>query len=288
MKQKFAYMSVGVIFTLILSFTWLSFASSTTEVAGKLTAIEKDQVSLFDGQKKWNFTINPDTIIYRNDKKVDLFALTFQDEVKVLLNSNEEVRYVVATYKEQENVTALKAEEPIATVPVSSPTPVYVDSQSQETVTPQKQQVTKVAPIQPTIRELEVELEAGPKNKFKLKYKNKNGKVEAEVEKETEKEKTKTKNDEAVVRALIQKMDLSPEMGKQEITEKVLSALGIDQELKKFKIKIKFINEKEVEIEVDNKGKGKSQNRGNGNGNGNAYGKQKWEDDSDEDDDNDD
>lgn len=123
------------------------------------------------------------------------------------------------------------------------------------------------------IYKLEIEIELEGKDKFKFEYKNKRGKVKAEIEREYNdssknngkakgkggkknkgKIKDKIKGGEALaaIEVLLEKAALTADMSKQEILQRVLTALGIDQDkIKELEIEIKFTNGKKVEIEID-------------------------------------
>jgi major membrane immunogen (membrane-anchored lipoprotein) len=105
--------------------------------------------------------------------------------------------------------------------------------------------------------ELKVELEAGEEQKFKIKYKNKKGKVSGEIETKADGEKHKITGDKALsqVEDFISQLSLTPDMSKEEIVERVLAALEIEEnKFKELEIEIKFSNGKKVEIEIENEG----------------------------------
>lgn len=109
--------------------------------------------------------------------------------------------------------------------------------------------------IDSNLVELKIELEAGKDQKFKIKYKNKKGKVSGEIETKTDDKKMKVSGDKALsqVEEFVAKFSLTPEMSKEEIVERVLTALDIEEnKFKELEIEIKFSNGKKVEIEIEN------------------------------------
>lgn len=125
MYRKISYIFIGMIFACILSFTFISFADDVkkklltqendditapqlntntqtapnSKVSGKPVFIDRqhNQIAIFDGKDKWEFSLNDSTTIYRNDQKTLLDKLQFSDEIQVVLNSEQEVRYLIAT-----------------------------------------------------------------------------------------------------------------------------------------------------------------------------------------------
>lgn len=109
--------------------------------------------------------------------------------------------------------------------------------------------------IASNLLELKIELELGNKEKMKFKYKNKKGKVEGEVETKIMDQKIKTKGIEAVaqVEELIDQLSLSSDMTKEEIVERVLFVLQVEEtKFKELEIEVKFSNGKKVNIEIEN------------------------------------
>lgn len=108
--------------------------------------------------------------------------------------------------------------------------------------------------IDSNLVELKIELEAGNDQKFKIKYKNKKGKVSGEIETKTDDKKVKVSGEKAIsqVEEFVAQLSLTPEMSKEEIVERVLTALEIEEnQFKELKIEIKFSNGKKVEIEIE-------------------------------------
>ncbi|MEW9668557.1 S-layer homology domain-containing protein [Ammoniphilus sp. 3BR4] len=125
MYRKISYIFIGIIFACILSFSFISFADDVrkkflnqenddpiasqvnpgtrpvpdSNVSGNPVYIDKEhnRIAIFDGKDKWEFTLNESTIVYRNDQKTQLDKLQFSDQIKVVLNSSKEVRYIIAT-----------------------------------------------------------------------------------------------------------------------------------------------------------------------------------------------
>ncbi|RKD25063.1 hypothetical protein BEP19_04370 [Ammoniphilus oxalaticus] len=256
MKQKMAYMSIGVVFTLIVSFTWLSFASSSSEVVGTLTALDENnrQLTIYDGKNSREFTVDADTIIYRDNQKTQLSALLMDDDLKVLLNSDQKVRYVVAA-SHREN-----ADSTPNTVAVKAVTTEPVTKQAEEQV---EKPIVKEIPIRraadsqtdlASIRELEIELKVQPGHKYQLKYKNKDGEVESKWEvKGKQKAKKNGYRNAAEVEAFIKKLGINPQMDKQELAERVIAAFQLEHGFRELEVEIEFSNGREVELEIENK-----------------------------------
>lgn len=139
MKKKFGYIIVGMLFAFILSVSLDSFAeysrkkeedqshntiaplivpaesnvasqSKDGKVLGHPVLIDKEQqrIIVFDGLKKWEFNLDLQTAIYRNEKKVELRDVRFTDEVEIILNSKQEVRYVNARGDETSQAMSFK------------------------------------------------------------------------------------------------------------------------------------------------------------------------------------
>ncbi|WP_134701887.1 S-layer homology domain-containing protein [Ammoniphilus sp. YIM 78166] len=138
MKRKMGYIAVGMLFAFILSISIDSFAEYSRKkesdqsldhvtqeapsnsivashnkegnVEGQPVLIDNEQqrIIVFDGLRKWEFNLNSQTAIYRNEKKVELRDVRFTDRVEVILNSKQEVRYVNAKGEDTSQVMAFK------------------------------------------------------------------------------------------------------------------------------------------------------------------------------------
>jgi hypothetical protein len=265
MKQKVAYISVGMVFTLVLSFALISFADqstvgltseantaeNTTEIIGNPVFIDEEanQITVFDGHTKSDFALNGETTIYRNGNRVTLKDIEFSDDVKVLLNSQADVRYVIAT----------GASKPEPSIPEEQRTTAVMASTPNRVIA---EQPTKI----PDIVELELKLELSHDKKYKLKYKNKDGKVESEFEKETKHEKTKVSGERAAtfVQSLISSIALQPEMSEKEIAETIMRALKLqDGSYKAFELEITFNDGHTMKVDIDKKEKSNKKNKDN-------------------------
>lgn len=103
------------------------------------------------------------------------------------------------------------------------------------------------------IRQFELEAKLFDQGKVELEYKIKDGRIEAEL-KSSKKDKQKLKGKEAadVIEKIIADSGISEDMDKEEIVDKILSALNVEKDsLKELKIKIKFSSGKEVKIELE-------------------------------------
>lgn len=266
MKQKIAYMAIGVIFTVILSFTWLSYASQSSEIEGQLTMIdpERQAFALDDGKKSWEFSLDSNAIIYKNNERATLSELDLDDEAKVLLNSNKQVRYVVAA-SEKETADAV-VDKPVVKSVTSDETRSNVEKRSEASFVAESE-IERPAHPERAIREFELEIERKRDHKIEVKYENKDGKIKWEQE---------NIDIPTSAESFMTELALSPEMNKQEMAQRVLDALQEDMNFKKFELEVKFANGKEIEIEIKNDGKPKTK-----------Y-KEKYKDDDDDDDDDDD
>lgn len=125
------------------------------------------------------------------------------------------------------------------------------------------------------ISELELKAELQDGSEVKLEYKVKKDKVNAVVEQKLGKSKTKLVGNEAkaYIEKLLQQVNLSDSMSKEDALKALLAALGIDQtKLDELELKVKFTNGKSIQVEIDNDDddkRGHGNGHGNGNGNGN-------------------
>lgn len=104
------------------------------------------------------------------------------------------------------------------------------------------------------IRQFELEAKLSDKGKVELEYKNKGDRIEAELKIASQKAKQKLEGQEAAdaIDKLITNAGIAENMGKQEIVDKLLSALNVDKEsLIELKVKIKFASGKEIEVELE-------------------------------------
>ncbi|WP_134703459.1 YusW family protein [Ammoniphilus sp. YIM 78166] len=269
MKTKLGYISIGMVFTLILSFAWLTFADKKAdpstaeeqvadpsvqaeppkEVVGQPVFIDQDanKIAVFDGAKKWEYTIDSGTTIYRNDQKVELADIQFTDEVQVILNSGQQVRYIRAIGEAQAEVAAA------APAPTSAPASVQPAVQAAAPV--QKTSVGQHGVKPEEIEELKIKLEIGNK-KYKLEYKQDDDDIESEIEIEEGKNKTKITGSRAVSSAeeILSRMVLTSDMDSQAILQSILAAIGEeDGQVRKVEIEIEFANG--AKLKVDSEGK---------------------------------
>lgn len=116
------------------------------------------------------------------------------------------------------------------------------------------------------IDELKIGIEFTNKEEYEFKLNNKRGRVEAEIKKKVLNTHHKGKNkknrmrEETIkgkeafdaIKLLLEKSAINADMRKSEIKQRLLGALGIDEEkIKELEIEIKFSNGKKVEIEID-------------------------------------
>lgn len=103
------------------------------------------------------------------------------------------------------------------------------------------------------IQEVKVELEFINDKSFELKYENKHGKVKQEIEIKTEDRKVKLKGEKAstTIDEYLLKWDITPNMTKTEVKERVLSLFEEREKLEKLEIEVKFSNGTKIELEFE-------------------------------------
>lgn len=121
MKRKILYMSLGAVFTLIVSFSLISLAdgnakksntantsqtisdqnAGTVEGLVSFLDLPNNKIIVFDGQKKHEFLIDGQTAIIKDNKNATIQELQLGEKIKVLLNSNGNVRYLVIDQDQQ-------------------------------------------------------------------------------------------------------------------------------------------------------------------------------------------
>jgi len=141
--KKMAYIGIGMVFTLIVSFSWISWADNSqkpketnnqntgTEETIKLTANQNDRTKegtvsylnkedksliLFDGRGKHQITIQPETKVMINDQESLFENIQLGDELKVVSNSANMVRYLLV-HRQIAATPALKPETKRSTTP---------------------------------------------------------------------------------------------------------------------------------------------------------------------------
>lgn len=251
---KIGYIAIGSLFTLILGFSFYSFAeqsnnvvsssnptATTSDFDGYPTEIDiaNNKITLFNGTKKAEFTLNADTIIYRDGQKTSLDKLQYTDDVKVTLNSEQVVRYIVATASNQ-NQTPKVQEQP-ANSP--SETSISTPSQTQSTV---------------AVRELQLHIDYGHGTNYEMTYhKDEHGKIESHIHKKTTGQNIEAKDQQATafIESFLKQLALTPNSNQADILNKVQSVLGVkDNSFKNFEFKVKFVDNKEFHMHLDSNG----------------------------------
>jgi hypothetical protein len=269
---KIGYISIGSIFTLILTFTIFTFAApssnptpssnqtiTTNEFVGNPTLIDKDnnKITLFNGSKKADFTLNSDTIIYRNGQKTTLDQLQYNDDVKIILNSEQVVRYVVATSnKQQENSSSIGSEMQNNAQSQSIDSDSNPSSNVNNAISQNKEQSPSL-----NVSELQLHIDYGHGINYEMHYhKNDQGKVDSHIHKKTENQNIEAKDEQATpfIESFIKQLALTPYSNENEILSKVQSTLGVKENtFKNLEFKVKFSNGNEVHIHLDAKKKRK-------------------------------
>lgn len=297
--KKLAYMGIGALFMLVLSFAWLTFADQTTtsappaaepaaatgtvlkKVEGKITSLDPQThtVGVFDAKAnaRWELVLAPDTTVYRNGQITDFSALRVGDSISAFVNTEQgkwRVRYVIAKGSE-----ALAAEpsatETAATSDQSAAPPVSASPHTPGAATGSTTLTSHTplaAPAVPAgtstggtgkplaVKELALEVKLANGEEYELKFKQ-NG------------------WERAYLRTFVERLGLSPNMDNDEIAARVLQALGITgSDFEKIEVAITFVNEKKVELKLES-------GHGKGKGKGKGHKKGKHGDDDDEEDD---
>lgn len=125
--RKLAYALTGALFTLILSFSWISWADNeptdnnttnktnvnsnpadASNKAGEISFLDyaNKRVIIFDGKQKYTYQLSEQTQVLINEKQGDLQQIELGAHAEVIQNSAGEVRYLRV---EQKNVQAASA-----------------------------------------------------------------------------------------------------------------------------------------------------------------------------------
>ncbi|RXT15236.1 hypothetical protein [Ammoniphilus sp. CFH 90114] len=200
--NKIAYMSIGALFAIILSFSIISLADNQDQktegkneqpevteekkgnIEGKISYL--DQASgtfmVFDGKQKHDFSLTSETQVMINEVRTDSSQLRLDDDVKIMLNSNGDVRYILINRTVQE---PNQPEPEVTTASIPESKPVQAPS---TLAVPASNLPAKELELQ----ELKVELHQGAQ-KIKLEWKE----DKAELEWKTGKGEVKLKGSEA-------------------------------------------------------------------------------------------
>lgn len=276
--KKLAYMGIGALFMLVLSFAWFTFADQTTtsappaaepqaatgtvlkKIEGKIVSLDPQThtVGVYDAEAhaRWELVLAPDTTVYRNGQITDFSALRVGDALSAFVNTEQgkwRVRYVIAKGSE-----TLGAEPPVSDTPVTDeqpmaqPAPAAPHTPGAIGSTGLTSQTVTNAPAAPAgtstgrkgkplaVKELALKVKLANGEEYELKFKQ-NGR------------------ERAYLRTFVEKLGLSPHMDKDEIAARVLQALGIaENDFEKVEVAIAFANDKKVELKLkpgDEKGK---------------------------------
>ncbi|GAB2723678.1 hypothetical protein GCM10027018_34140 [Paenibacillus thermoaerophilus] len=121
----------------------------------------------------------------------------------------------------------------------------------------QEEEDTPTATSEVKIRQFELEAKLSGKGKIELEYKNKDSRIEAELKIASKKDKKNLEGQKAaeVIEKLITDTGISENMDKEEIVDKILSALNVDKDsLKELELKIKFFSGKIIKVELEHDG----------------------------------
>ncbi|MBP1931617.1 hypothetical protein [Ammoniphilus resinae] len=186
--KKMAYIGIGMVFTFIVSFTWISWADNSQipkETIDQNTAAEetinetvrpkegtvsylnkeKRSLIIFDGQGKQHVTVQPETKIMINDQESAFENIQLGDELKVVSNSENVVRYLLV--HQQVDVTPALNQE---TKEASKPAVEKVSMAEEDT----SSALTRY-------EELKIQLKQD-KNKLEIKWDGKTAKITLETE----------------------------------------------------------------------------------------------------------
>lgn len=294
--KKLAYMGIGALFMLVLSFAWFTFADQTTtsappaaepaaatgtvlkKVEGKITSLDPQThtVGVFDAKAnaRWELVLAPDTTVYRNGQITDFSVLRVGDSISAFVNTAQgkwRVRYVIAKGSEALAAEPSGTETAVTDEQLASALPRTSDATGSTTLTSHTPLAAPAAPAGTStggtgkplaVKELALEVKLANGEEYELKFKQ-NG------------------WERAYLRTFVERLGLSPNMDNDEIAARVLQALGITvSDFEKIEVAITFVNEKKVELKLDS-GHGK----GKGKGKGKGHKKGKHGDDDDEEDD---
>ncbi|MEW9667767.1 YusW family protein [Ammoniphilus sp. 3BR4] len=207
--NKIGYISIGAVFALIISFSLISLADyqknqSQTETAagtnsqqegtqtnqstveGQVSFLdgETGEFKVFDGKQSHSFQLTSQTQVMVNEVKGDRNNLALNDEVKVILNSNGDARYILINKELEAKQDVQQAVNPTTDSSAGS----AGSSAAAEPVPVQRAEPSQGLPF----KELKVELHQGSK-KVKLEWK----KDDVEVEIKTGNGELKLKGTEA-------------------------------------------------------------------------------------------
>lgn len=259
--NKIAYMGIGAIFTIILSFGWLGYAnqissSESTVHIGNLVSIDGEQQEIMVEQNGDNitFSLAESLWIHRNEEKSIIDDLISGDQVEMIFNSMNEVAFIKAhsvTWEEQKKSEEAPKYEKISEEP-------QVEEKTTKIESKEKVQATEKSQTQPTSlnqtawKNFEIKIEAHH-TEIKIKRENKNNKVKAEVKVETKNEEIKMKGQsaETFITQLLSNINVDAQTELNEVAYLIAKEFKLNPEEVKLEIKIKN-EKKEYKFENDN------------------------------------
>jgi len=244
--KKLGYMGIGALFILVVSFAWFTFADQTTtpapsaaestaatgtllsKVEGTLTSLDPQTHTIGVWEAGANvrreLALAPDTTVYRNGQITDFSALRVGDQISAFVHTEQgawRVRYVVAKGSEPQAV-APPASDTAGSDALTSPTPTAAPAAPPVTATGK--------PL--AVKELKLKVKLANNEKYELKFKQDG-------------------HESPKIRPFVEKLGLSPTMGKDEIAAHVLRTLGIaEHETREVEVDVTFVNGKKVELKL--------------------------------------
>lgn len=237
--RKLAYALTGAVFTLILSFTWISWAdnqpedvkspsedkvnanANPTEASNKAGEIsfldyENRKVIIFDGKQKHTFQLSEQTQVLINDKQADLQQIELGAQAEIIQNSAGDVRYLRIEQKEIQESAAqdrTTSQDTIATVKPITTNQAAAKQPAQSVSFPWEK--------------WKLDLHQGDV-KVKLEWED----DDAEVEWKTSGRELKLEGDQAraFIQSWYQKSDLSAQNEQEELVYAILKSFDIQTE----------------------------------------------------------
>ncbi len=131
--RKLAYALTGAVFTLILSFSWISWADNkpvddsllsennvnstpagASNGAGEITFLDQEtrKVIIFNGKQKYTYQLSEQTQVLINEKSADFQQIELGAHAEVIQNSAGDVRYLRVEQKVAQSTSTAKTSKP--------------------------------------------------------------------------------------------------------------------------------------------------------------------------------
>jgi hypothetical protein len=250
--NKFIYMGIGAIFTIILSFSFLAFAnhpttseSSSTVFTSTFISVNKEsnEIKVKLGDEKDTYSLSDSVWVNRNEKQATLDDLTRGDSVELIFNSKDQVAFIKATSDDHQELAANSEEvkEDLDQLAKLAPEQTQVESEEASNVDIVSLTGTELFRDD---GELEIKIE-GDDLEVKIKQKKQKNRVMSEVKIEVDDNEVKLRGREA-----------------EKLIYKVLPSININSESDLNDIKNMFAKEFEmdpkdlsIKVKIEDKGK---------------------------------